>query len=509
MKKLLFLPFLTLACFVTLSNSWGAKTYCVYEDIADNIVNGNQDGDNFLYLDTKYKNSGTSFYCGELKNTNGCDNATYIQIIGHPYMDRAEPKGWSKWKCVRHYNLGINTSNEWESAGGDGDISECDNLAGKELITKYGDYSYYTNKISNWEKYDGKYYYNKKNDKNEKVCKIETDKISELANKCEASKSWDVSQSCPNGTQFENAKTCCRGCPNGEYVYTIQLCQEGHTPKGPSTYGMGYDKCEKNASVVQEEDDDSESSFERCLGSRSTEEGRACCYLRIQEATYDSKTDKCKCKNGGTFKIAAGGRGTCEAPGGDGDDGRSVTTPDDDESTDQPVVTETYKCDPTKLAFISKWQIDCKDKQNIITQIEVINAHCNGLNPEKETFDTYYKMLQALNPDECAIENARKAAEEQIRAKKVQEFKSKFSTLEKIEGGFGDKSVWKNKDGKFNTARLASDSIAGVVLGTAGGLITSHVVKKNQEKSGFEDIKCTVGGQEIGDFGDQMNVGIN
>jgi len=71
-----------------------------------------------------------------------------------------------------------------------------------------------------------------------------------------------------------------------------------------------------------------------------------------------------------------------------------------------------------------------------------------------------------------------------------------------------DVSVWKNKEGNFNTARLASDSIAGVVLGTAGGLITSHVIKKNQIKGGFEDIKCTIGGQVVAEYGDDFMVGM-
>ncbi len=71
-----------------------------------------------------------------------------------------------------------------------------------------------------------------------------------------------------------------------------------------------------------------------------------------------------------------------------------------------------------------------------------------------------------------------------------------------------DTSVWKNKDGNFNTARLASDSIAGVVLGTAGGLITSNIIKKNQIKGGFEDVKCTVGGQVVAEYGDDFMVGM-
>ena len=69
-------------------------------------------------------------------------------------------------------------------------------------------------------------------------------------------------------------------------------------------------------------------------------------------------------------------------------------------------------------------------------------------------------------------------------------------------------SVWKDEDGKFNTARLVSDSVAGVVLGTAGGLITSKVIKKNQIKHGLEDIHCTIGGQTVADYGDQFEAGL-
>ena len=84
-----------------------------------------------------------------------------------------------------------------------------------------------------------------------------------------------------------------------------------------------------------------------------------------------------------------------------------------------------------------------------------------------------------------------------------------YSQLTAIHNTFRDKkSVWKDAEGNFNTARLASDSIAGVVLGTAGGLITSHVVKKNQIENGFEDIKCTIGGQNVAEWGDQFRVGI-
>jgi hypothetical protein len=75
-----------------------------------------------------------------------------------------------------------------------------------------------------------------------------------------------------------------------------------------------------------------------------------------------------------------------------------------------------------------------------------------------------------------------------------------------VEGQFG-LSKWRTAEGKFNTARLASDSIAGVVVGTAGGLLTSKIVKKNQVEDGFEDIQCTIGGQTVAGWGDEFSVG--
>ncbi|MBO7559835.1 MAG: hypothetical protein J6T27_01615 [Alphaproteobacteria bacterium] len=83
---------------------------------------------------------------------------------------------------------------------------------------------------------------------------------------------------------------------------------------------------------------------------------------------------------------------------------------------------------------------------------------------------------------------------------------SKYDTLSTTIGGF-EKNVWRDADGNFNTARLASDSIAGVVLGTVGGIVTANLVKKAQVKQGFEDIGCYIGGQSVADYGDEFNVG--
>lgn len=70
-----------------------------------------------------------------------------------------------------------------------------------------------------------------------------------------------------------------------------------------------------------------------------------------------------------------------------------------------------------------------------------------------------------------------------------------------------DASVWKDADGNFNTARLASDLTAGVVLGTVGGVVSGVVIKKKQVEKGFDALNCSVGGQKIANWGDTFEVG--
>ena len=109
------------------------------------------------------------------------------------------------------------------------------------------------------------------------------------------------------------------------------------------------------------------------------------------------------------------------------------------------------------------------------------------------------------NMTEC-VEKA-ELREKRDAAALIARVKETHQKLQKRQAGM-KVSVWKDAEGNFNTARLVSDSVAGVVLGTAGGLITSSVVKKNQVENGFEDLKCTVGGQIVADWGDQFRVGI-
>lgn len=164
--------------------------------------------------------------------------------------------------------------------------------------------------------------------------------------------------------------------------------------------------------------------------------------------------------------------------------------------------------------------IQNKDGISQVFQIQkqgnnVIGGYCEAQNQENQN-----QILQEENDEEEVIvtgqedqkvqqqeEPAKQAANEKAKQQSRTKITSTIKLLDDISGRF-ELSVWKDEDGNFNTARLVSDSVAGVVLGTAGGLITSNVVKKNQIKSGFEDIKCTIGGQVVADWGDQFRVGI-
>lgn len=80
-------------------------------------------------------------------------------------------------------------------------------------------------------------------------------------------------------------------------------------------------------------------------------------------------------------------------------------------------------------------------------------------------------------------------------------------TYTELQGLTKNLSAWKNTEGKFNTARLASDSTAAVVLGTVGGVVTAKLVKKSQVKKGFESLQCYIGGQPIAAYGDEVTIG--
>lgn len=235
--------------------------------------------------------------------------------------------------------------------------------------------------------------------------------------------------------------------------------------------------------------------FQKCLEERKgNKEGTACCYLPENVATFDGK---CNCVAPNMeFKIGNDGRGQCNAkPAAPG---------------------ATFNCDSIVLGVLDGWLAECAKKAQIVSIITQIKALCSSESRTADQFNTLYQTLLALNPGEC-VEQPVQVIQQPVvptideEAEKLKKSRIKISDSHGALRGMLKSfkvSVWKDEEGKFNTARLASDSIAAVVLGTTGALVTSHVVKKNQVENGFEDIKCTIGGQTVADWGDEFRVGI-
>jgi hypothetical protein len=171
----------------------------------------------------------------------------------------------------------------------------------------------------------------------------------------------------------------------------------------------------------------------------------------------------------------------------------------------------SHKCDDTVGVTISAWKVQCKASQDVLEAISKFEALCEKSDLTVGKFNETRAAVQGLVNAMCTKSDEVTVVVED--AKPVDTSASRKAilaaenVLKNIESGF-KVSVWKDEEGKFNTARLASDSIAGVVLGTAGGLITSSVIKKHQIEDGFEDINCVIGGQSVAGWGDEFSVGV-
>lgn len=222
-----------------------------------------------------------------------------------------------------------------------------------------------------------------------------------------------------------------------------------------------------------------------CREQRTTTEGKACCDLPKEVAEWTGK--ECRCLVSGMKFVERKGRGYCEATQSD--------------------KTKPFECNTDTLGLIANWSTQCKNNADIMALIDKIQEMCRANTKSEQEFNKLWGALLELQPQNCTQTSNTDVT---ITITKLTErVNNAYIQLTSIHNKFRDDvSVWKNEDGNFNTARLASDSIAGVVLGTAGGLITSSVVKKNQVENGFEDIKCTIGGQNVAEWGDQFRVGI-
>lgn len=306
------------------------------------------------------------------------------------------------------------------------------------------------------------------------------------------------------GSKKANWITYVKECETGmkparyrEYGYTMcELDVNVHgCPPGSSKDVVSKDKCEANQNFRCVWPDASgaclcgkceqKSALERCLESRDSDEGKACCYLPIDVATWEN--DACECVDDNMeFDIGTGGRGICFPA---------------------PEPGKKFECKASILEKMQTWAKDCATKNpSVVSMVEEISALCASDDVTYDNFISLYTSLWEMNPGACA-ETQQEYSSQEVSATQTA-ISDAVARLQSLTSDL-DVSKWKTEDGKFNTARLASDSIAGVVLGTAGGLITSNVVKKHQVEDGFEDLNCTIGGQTVAGWGDEFTVGVH
>ena len=229
-----------------------------------------------------------------------------------------------------------------------------------------------------------------------------------------------------------------------------------------------------------------------------------------------SNTDSQNCVNsGGTWKNRvcscsgaylkqSGDKKSCECTDGYIRDAQKACVPTD-ETNCKGLGESVAKWENNQCICLDMTKIYSSDTKNCVPNLKV--AECGQIagaqwtNGECKCIKPGYELKDGK---ECIKGAALVSSEQKESRTKIT---SVYKKLNAMSGDF-KVSVWKNADGNFNTARLASDSIAAVVLGTTGALVTSNIVKKNQVSGGFEDISCQVGGQTVAGWGDQFNVGI-
>ena len=227
----------------------------------------------------------------------------------------------------------------------------------------------------------------------------------------------------------------------------------------------------------------------RCKGMTGERRSQCVTCCAVSESVAEWRDPKCVCVD--STKVWDVETAQCVTP-----------TPTQPTQPVQPVAD--YECSASMISQLNVWIDNYPD---CVVQINNLIEYCDSDPQASEANSIYAQIQQCVNNAQAAAEAAQATALLQSQNASRQNITSAISTLDGIKSGL-KVTVWRDEEGKFNTSRLLSDSIAGVVLGTAGGLITSNVVKKNQVEDGFEDLQCTVGGQAVAGWGDEFRVGI-
>lgn len=239
---------------------------------------------------------------------------------------------------------------------------------------------------------------------------------------------------------------------------------------------------------------------ERCQeynGGQPCSAERLACYKKGSATTWEK--DKCKCKD----ENREWKNGECVAKSG-------TATINDDSVCKTPLgdlaVAHSFKdlsienCKDIektdKEELVESWEMVCRTGLKIVCKPHTCT---DGYEPDFKFGKCVLAGQTKLKSNEKSEQDDAKQQEIENAERVVRDF---FASAER------NANVWRDKGGKFNTARLASDVTAGVILGTVGGVVSSVVIKKKQVEKGFDALHCTVGGQAVADWGDTFRVGI-
>jgi len=303
---------------------------------------------------------------------------------------------------------------------------------------------------------------------------------------------------------------------NAEWDYDTDECKCKRTGYTWDTVKHECSKGGKRDTTVNDSQNTSSSQSsapkksveEKCReynGGVDCSDERLACYKKGSATSWVD--GKCKCKdtnrqwqynNDKTGQCVAKGSAVnndtpvCKTGSGDLKVGESF---DDVSAEDCAQIEKTE----TSVDLVESWKIICETG----LKIKCRPYTCiNGYKVNEQTG----KCVEDKAAQAAAAAAAAAAVAEAQRQQEIDAAKKVVADF--FESAQGDKNVWKNAEGKFNTARLASDMTAGVVLGTVGGVVSGVVIKKKQVQKGFEALHCTVGGQKVADWGDTFWVGL-
>lgn len=495
MKKIFL--FSLIGC-LGIVESFFADTYnCVPQELKWNQIKAQNQ---FLFpTPGHYNGNGTALVCGH-QGANGCATGTVIVMAGnHVWTDSNKEKeirgGMDAYVC--------NTSgfNAWQN-NALGFLKECDS-GQKKSWDKIGEIQ--GQKILCADKKD---VFNR-NGYCKKAC------FTSDCPDCDKTGSQpDLTPQptpTPTPTPKPNPKNTCAEMYKG-YPERIACCKAGAATEWIGDLETGKCLCKRyivGGSEIPMRPSLNKSNGVQCIPNISWAEAECCVKAGGTWHADDAEEVKghCDCGSGKKFHFKPQEQ-KCECIPGDGDNSTPIPT----------------TCTKTDCVITINQSIKCSYNNNYLNSTEIYSVckedldaqrlDCNGLKTRVNACadtDCIRKLLTRIDAYDELIE--RVCGGSGVVTTPVPDNGAEILAAENTLTSFfrnaeSDASVWKDKDGNFNTARLASDLTAGVILGTVGGVVSGVVIKKKQVEKGFDALHCTVGGQTVADWGDIFNVGL-